>query len=320
MLRSARGLALATVIGFAVDARAQIWHPYGFWSDPYGLHGAAAVIQAQGEAVVKVQEALQLKIENRRRLVQQWLWERENVPTPEQLRQEYLRLQASHSQYDPPVTEIWSAVSLNHLLDHIQRTQSPGHMPAVSPPLKEEILAKINVTTLRAGANISLLRDGKVPWPILLYRAYFTDKREQVDRIISQLFKQAPQGKIDFGLVEQLIVLVDGLDRDLKGLAGKLGDRADWHPLMYTDAKHFLNQFDDAVKVLQGPDAAKYLGGKYVAKGKNVAELVQNMTDLGLHFAPAKPGDEAEYVALHRALATYVGPLPANPAAQGGNR
>jgi hypothetical protein len=325
MVRIARRLGLAALTGLALlggrapQAKAQ-WHPYALWSDPYGLHGAAAVIRAQGEATVRLQEALKLNIENRRKRVQLWLYERENIPTAEQLRQEYLRLQASHSQYDPPPNEIYSANALNHLLDHIQRTQSPGQQPAFSPPLKAEILARINVSTLKAGGNIGLLKDGKVPWPLLLNREVFTSQRQRVDQLVEQALKQAPQGKIEPSVVEDLIVQVNGLHRDLIGLAGKLGDGADWTSTMYVAARSFLNQFDDAVKALQNPDVAKYLTGKYVAKGKNVAELVNNMTELGLHFAPANPGDEAEYMALHRALAAYVGPLPANPAAQGGNR
>jgi hypothetical protein len=36
-----------------------------------------------------------------------------------------------------------------------------------------------------------------------------------------------------------------------------------------------------------------------------VPELVEHMTKEGLEFAPAVAGDEAAYLSLHRALATY---------------
>ena len=48
-----------------------------------------------------------------------------------------------------------------------------------------------------------------------------------------------------------------------------------------------------------------YFNQKWVAKGKTVAELIQNMTAAGLRFAPATPGDEGAYRALHFALVAY---------------
>ena len=41
--------------------------------------------------------------------------------------------------------------------------------------------------------------------------------------------------------------------------------------------------------------------------GKDVAALAHYMIVHGLWFAPAAPGDESAYVALHRALADYDG-------------
>src|SRR5262249_21541942 len=73
----------------------------------------------------------------------------------------------------------------------------------------------------------------------------------------------------------------------------------------YTEAKRFLRFLEDAVKVLQQPDAGEYLNGTYVAKGDTVKDLVKYMTDVGLRFGPAGDGDEAAYNALHRALVQY---------------
>ena len=44
-----------------------------------------------------------------------------------------------------------------------------------------------------------------------------------------------------------------------------------------------------------------------VKNTKDIAELVRNMTGKGLRFAPATPGDEPAYLALHRALVIYDG-------------
>jgi hypothetical protein len=42
-----------------------------------------------------------------------------------------------------------------------------------------------------------------------------------------------------------------------------------------------------------------------VLKAKTVPELIKFMADRGLQFAPAVPGDENAYQALHSALAAY---------------
>ena len=54
------------------------------------------------------------------------------------------------------------------------------------------------------------------------------------------------------------------------------------------------------------PGAARLLDGTYAATGGTVAELVLNMTSSGLRFAPATPGNEAPYFALHSALVAFA--------------
>jgi hypothetical protein len=71
----------------------------------------------------------------------------------------------------------------------------------------------------------------------------------------------------------------------------------------WTEARVFLQRFDDALVALGQPDAADYLNGRYELKAQTVLGLVQQMTDDGLRFAPAVPGDEAAYAALREALA-----------------
>src|SRR5438045_363321 len=99
---TAVGIALALLAGVASPARAQVaqgplsvyagQYPGGGFYDtnPYGsyLRGAAEVIRAQGLFLIQEQEAYKLyqdyraaKIEVRRKQLEQWLWERENLPT-----------------------------------------------------------------------------------------------------------------------------------------------------------------------------------------------------------------------------------------------
>jgi hypothetical protein len=73
----------------------------------------------------------------------------------------------------------------------------------------------------------------------------------------------------------------------------------------YVRGKRFLNQLDDAVKVLRQPDAGYYFNQFYAARGKTASELVRYMTEMHMRFAPAVEGDLHDYHALHRVLADY---------------
>src|SRR5437868_12240953 len=90
---SAGALASFALLGIIVSpARAQ--NPYAtyapLYESPYGgyLRGGAEVIRAQGQFLVQKQQAYSMytedqrnRIKLRRERVEQWLWERENLPT-----------------------------------------------------------------------------------------------------------------------------------------------------------------------------------------------------------------------------------------------
>jgi hypothetical protein len=73
-------------------------------------------------------------------------------------------------------------------------------------------------------------------------------------------------------------------------------------------AKRYLNDLDSALRVLEDPNASKFANRKLAARGSTVSDLVAEMSGQGLRFAPAVPGDEGAYVALHRALVNYSSP------------
>jgi hypothetical protein len=60
-----------------------------------------------------------------------------------------------------------------------------------------------------------------------------------------------------------------------------------------------------AVTALSDPKVFNYFNTDWTARGKNVAELVRFLSDNGLVFAPAGPGDESAYRALYNALAAF---------------
>src|SRR5262249_7470356 len=96
------------------------------------LHGAADVIRSEGQFMINQQQAFLMReeyrkrrLERRRLELQQWLWERENLPTVEDER-ERTREEQRRRSLNPPITEIWSAKSLNDLLQDLIKVRSPG--------------------------------------------------------------------------------------------------------------------------------------------------------------------------------------------------
>jgi hypothetical protein len=290
------------------------YNPYMYGSyDPYGgyLRGGADVINAQGRFMVNTQQAYLTReqvrsehIATRRKIFDEYLYEREKMPTAEEERQRHQLEQLNRSRNNPPVTEIWSGKALNDILADLRK------LPANAPqggqlvniqqlPLDEEALKHINVT--QGTGNIGLLKnEGRVSWPVALNGPDFKEQRERINSLTQAAVRQAEfNGHVDPGTLTQLSSDVDNLQRQLRKNGGDLPFAA------YTEAKGFLNNLDDGLAALRQPDVGNYFTGKYALKAKTVPELVDHMRKQGLQFAPAVPGDEGAYVALHQALANY---------------
>jgi hypothetical protein len=287
-------------------------NPYSsLYQDPNGayLEGGAAVINAQSRFMVSEQLAYQIReqargeqVANRRKIFDQYLYEREKTPSAEQERQKAQRDQLDRSRNNPPVTEIWSGKALNDLLNDLRKLAASGELangPTLPLPLDEAELKRINVT--KDGGSIALLKnDGQFDWPIALNSPELQGQREQLAARAQAAVRQAEfNGRVDPVVLRQMGGDVDGLHERLRRKV------KDVSPSEYIEANTFLHHFDQALHALGQPDAGSHFTGKYALKAGNVADLVQQMVDKGLQFAPALPGDETAYNALHQALATY---------------
>jgi hypothetical protein len=287
------------------------YSPYAYYQDPAGayLQGAASVINAQGRLMVNQMQAFSLKeqvraerIANRRRIFDEYLYEREKTPTAEEERQRFLNEQLQHSRNNPSVTEIWSGKALNDILADLRKgvgKVESGHSFQV--PLDEDGLKRINVTSSKSGNNVGLLKnEGRLNWPAALSGPDFKMERERVATLAQKAVQQAEfNNQVDPGVIQQMTRDVDAIQKQLRRNGGDLP------PSLYMEAKTFLNNLDDGVRALQQRDVGNYFNGKYTLKGKTVPDVVKYMVDQGLQFAPAVPGDEAAYAALHQALAAY---------------
>jgi hypothetical protein len=289
------------------------YNPYYNYWDPYGgyLRGGADVINAQGRFMVNQQQAYLTReqvrserIANRRKIFDEYLYEREKTPTPEEERQRHQLDQLNRSRNNPPVTEIWSGKALNDILADLRKlsTKAPqaGQLVNIQQlPLDEDGFKHINVT--QGGGSIGLLKnEGRLKWPAALAGPDFKEQRDRVNSLAQAAIRQAEfNNQVDPGTLTQLSNDVDNLHSQLRKNGGDLPFA------VYTEAKTFLNNLDDAVSGLRQQSVGNYFTGKFAIKAKTVPELVDFMTKQGLQFAPAVPGDESAYVALHQALANY---------------
>jgi hypothetical protein len=274
--------------------------------DPYSgsLPGSADLVNAQGRFLVNQQEAnlkreqfKQRSVETGRKVFDEWLYERANTPTLQDERERAAKDALRYHLTNPNATQIYSATSLNGILDQLRQLQARG-VSGQAVPLDEDLLRQINVTT-GAGGNAGLLKnDGQLNWPQLLAGDDFAAERRDLDRKLPIAIDQAGRyNRVDPGFLKDMNSDVERIRDRVSRAVG------DVPPSQYVEAKRYLNQVTDALRILQSPDARNYVTGKYSARGRNVADLVKNMS--GLRFAPAAPGEEKAYRALYQALADY---------------
>jgi hypothetical protein len=290
------------------------------YPDPYGgyLKGAAEAINAQGKFLIQTQQAYLMKeqvksaqMANHRAAIEEWLWERANLPTLEDERQRIAKEELRRAQGDPPLPEIWSGQSLNTLLRNAQKISAAK---GANIALDDDVVNRINLNSGKAGINFGLLKnEGKLSWPLALRdmqpAGESKELRDQLQTLAKVAFDKAKEGQVDPGTVREMEATADRLN---KLLVRNVGDM----PFaQYSEAKRYLNQLHDGLKALKEPNAADFANGRFKLKGNTVADLVEYMTRNGLQFAPAVAGEEAAYVALHRALAAYSAAM-ANAAAE----
>jgi hypothetical protein len=195
--------------------------------DPYGsyLSASASVVNAQGEFMVKQQQALKLyeqvrseRIENRRRAFAQYLYERDKTPTAEEARQGSLKQQVQRARNNPPVTEIWSGKALNDLLADLQRRPAGNESATLQDllTLDEDTIRHLNVT--RGAGNIGLLKnDGRLLWPVGLHGSDYQGSRERLDALVAKAVGQAQfNHQVDAQTLRELSCATDELRTQLR--------------------------------------------------------------------------------------------------------
>lgn len=287
--------------------------PYGFGYYPGyymnantgNLYGSAQMVNAQGNLMLQTQDAKmqqekvkQEKLTTRQKSLDEWKWERDNLPNTEDERRRMQTEELRRARNDPPVTEINSGYALNILLKDLQRSQAA---PVYSSPtlLDAAMLKHINLTPAGKEISIGLFRDnGQLQWPYALREPTYKGQCELIESLSKKAVQQAKTGKIDFQTLNDLHKSVDLMEATLR-------DRIAVTPSnRWIEGKRYVGQLKSSVAALEDPNVGNYYS-KWQARGSTVPELVTYVTSQGLQFAPATQGDETAYQVVYRAMADY---------------
>ncbi len=270
------------------------------------MNGAANITTANAQYQETIQQAKLTReqarrsaLKTRRATLDERQYELAQMPDPEQLRQKDLMKSLQRARNNPPLTEIWSGGALNDLFRAIKDGQSHG-LKGPEVPLSYEVLRHVNLTTGTTYGGVGLLRDGgKLTWPAVLRQPSFDAERKTIDEQIQKAVKQASSGEVEIGLL-------DSIGQSLKALQTAIDGRVEsLSPTQFVQASRYTRELKSSYQVLQQSDVAKYFKPNWTAQGSTAADLVKQMTQQGLRFAPATSGDEPYYTSLHRSLVDY---------------
>jgi len=275
------------------------------------LMGAADVINAQGRYLIDRQDALmkreqvkQLKIDTQRKAFDQWLYERENTPRPEQIRQEVMQQQLQRALNSPPANEITTGISLNHILRALENMGRGKQVAVANIPVDEDMLKRINVTRGTGTGNAGLLRnEGKLTWPApflgLQPVEKTTDLRQKIDARTREAVRQAASGPVEPEIVKELQILTE----QLSGILGRSVNTMTFSD--YTEAKKYMKALEESIIAISRPDAREFLTGGNLNNARTVQAVVSTMNERGLLFAPSVANNEGAYIALYKAMVQY---------------
>jgi hypothetical protein len=270
------------------------------------LSGSADVSRAYGDVIVQQENARilrekanQAKIETKRKAFDQMMYERENTPTyTEELTKEKGQILNRMMNFPTP-GEIANGRALNTMLPYLQSLSLQGTQgPPV--PIAQSLVNQLNIAGgTGSGTSVGMLRDGgHVEWPIGL----MGPQQKNLDKLLPEAVNATASGRLTPKLMKEVRTEMTAMRQRMRTQLQK----EEIETSSYLQAIEFYNSLESSVNALQRPDARKQLGGGFSPRARNVQELIDFMTDNGLRFAPASPGDEPAYRAVHDAFVRYA--------------
>jgi hypothetical protein len=276
--------------------------------DPYGgyFRGVGDLVSSYGQygkdynqARLLNQQVEQEKIKTRQMLQEQRRYEQSQLPTAEDIRDRDRQYALRRAMNDPPLTEILSGSALNDLLKNAELLMTKGTRgPTV--PLDAEVLDHIHVSGGRTSGSVGVIKDGgRLRWPLPLQDTPFEKDRKHMDEVMYQAVREVSDEQLQLSTVRDL----EGTLKSMQGTLDRIG--RDMAVMDIVEVQRYFTELESSIKALRDPSAANFFSKKWSAQGRDVAELVANMSREGLRFAPAIDGDEAAYQVLHRSLVSY---------------
>lgn len=291
-----------------------------YYSNPYGpvyprsagpgigqgaaLQGSASVSQAYGDVIVQQENARilrekanQAKIDTKRKAFDEMMYEKANTPSyVEELTKEKQNILNRMMNF-PIRSEVSDGKTLNVMLPFLQSLSTYGTQ---GPPivLPQSAVRELNVSST-GGSSIGILRDGgRVDWPIAL----ITPQQKKLDKLLPAAYDAAGAGMLTPKLMKDIRTEMTSMREDMRTRL----KNEEIETSSYLQAIEFYNSLLSSVDALERPDTRKQISGAYQARGRNVQELVDYMTENGLQFAPAAPGAENSYKVVHDAFTRYA--------------
>jgi hypothetical protein len=204
----------------------------------------------------------------------------------------------------PQKADVVSGTALNAVLPflHRQASQSGGREVA----LDAEVLKKIQFTEAglpdeRSGPAGTLRRLDQVYWPFVLRGP----TQAKLDDLLKQVRANAARGTHGIELWQEARKATQQLLDELR----RKFHRGESVGGEYLKGKRVLDSLDSALAMIDQADVQRFCGDGFSVEARTVEELLEQMARRGLSFAPAPPGTEAAYHALHRALVQYAGDM-----------
>ena len=151
------------------------------------------------KAALLLEQAVAERLANRRRAFDEYQYERDKMPTPEQ---ELL----SRSRTNPSRNEVLSGQALNALLEDLRPlgARIDSNWPNAVLPLDWRDMKHINVT--RGAGSIGVLKNGgQITWPAALTRSAFQEPRERLATRAMEAVRQTSRDRgVDPGVLRQM--------------------------------------------------------------------------------------------------------------------
>jgi len=283
------------------------WNPYmSPWGSNFGtgaiLQGQADVMRAFGtvitsqeQARIMREQALQARLETKKKRFDLEMYIKANTPTFTEEQIKVAKMTLKRIQNGSTEAEVVSGKALNFLLADLAR--HPGKRASIEPlALNEEMLRHLNLS--RGNVSLGVLRNGgQFTWPVVFQEYFPADQLRLIENQAKILVKSADQGKLDVNVL-----------KDMRNEIDKLSDQVrkkvdDIPTTQLLDAKRFLGDLDAARLALERGEAMTQVNfQKWAAGGRNLQQLVDYMITGGLVFAGSTQGDEFAYRAVYSGM------------------